>query len=161
MLRVRVINMTPEGGYEHHELWRFCALHFGGCHSPYLACQSQHIILHFCKGDRHDVNNHWQWDRIWLNLPGSKDYNPLMPRVMLLRRDEELATREAHYVNNVHPCVRKREGSNEARCACAQLKSQINAWGNQADDWKYRLPTLTPGVWNGVIIHTDLCKPNF
>ena len=31
--------------------------------------------------------------------------------------------------------------------------------GNQADDRKYRLPTLTPGAWNGVIVHTDTPFP--
>jgi hypothetical protein len=35
----------------------------------------------------------------------------------------------------------------------------MNFCGNQADDWKYRLPTLTPGAWNGVIIHTDTPFP--
>jgi len=78
---------------------------------------------------------------------------------MLLQKDGELATREAHYDDDVHPCVRKKEGSNEARWACAQLKSQMNAWGNQADDRKYRLLTLTPGAWNGVIMHIDTLFP--
>ncbi len=31
----------------------------------------------------------------------------------------------------------------------------MNLLGNQADDWKYRLPTVMPGAWNGVLIHTD------
>jgi len=35
----------------------------------------------------------------------------------------------------------------------------MNSRGNQADDWKYRFPTLTPGAWNGVIIHTDTPFP--
>jgi hypothetical protein len=35
----------------------------------------------------------------------------------------------------------------------------MNLLGNQADDWKYRLPTTTPGAWNGVIIHTDTPFP--
>jgi hypothetical protein len=94
-----------------------------------------------------------------LNLPGSEDYDPYMPRVMLLWKDGELATREAHYVDNIHPCVCKKEGSEEAQQACAQLKSQMNAWGNQADDQKYRLPTFTPRAWNGVIIHTNTPFP--
>ncbi len=37
--------------------------------------------------------------------------------------------------------------------------AQVTARGNQADDWKYRHPTLTPGVWNGVIIHTNTPFP--
>ena len=89
-----------------------------------------------------------------LNLPGDIDYDPSMPRVMLLRKDGELAKREANYVDDIHPCIRERDGSNEARKACAQLKSGMNSVGNQADDRKYPLPSPTPGAWNGVIIHT-------
>ena len=80
---------------------------------------------------------------------------------MLLRKDGELATREADYVDDIHPCIREREGMNQARDACAQLKAGMNSLGNQADDndRKYRLPTLTPGAWNGVIVHTDTPFP--
>lgn len=59
-LGVCIINTAMEGEYEHNKFWRFCALHFGGRSSPYLACQSQRIILQLCKGDRHDINNNWQ-----------------------------------------------------------------------------------------------------
>ena len=40
-LGVRVIHTQPEGVYERHEFWWFCALHFGGWPSPYLACQGK------------------------------------------------------------------------------------------------------------------------
>jgi hypothetical protein len=40
-LGVRVIHTQPEGVYEWHEFWWFCALHFGGWPSSYLACQGQ------------------------------------------------------------------------------------------------------------------------
>ena len=94
-----------------------------------------------------------------LNLPGLEDYDPSMPRVMLLLKDGELATREAHYVDDIHPCVCKKEGSNETQRVCAQLKLQMNTRGNQAYDQKYRLPTFTPGAWNGGINHTDTPFP--
>jgi hypothetical protein len=35
----------------------------------------------------------------------------------------------------------------------------MNFCANQADDRKYRLPTVTPGAWNGVIVHTDTPFP--
>ena len=70
-----------------------------------------------------------------------------------------MATREADFVDDIHPCIRQKDGSGDARRACAQLKSEMNSRGNQADDRKYRLPTLTPGAWNGVIIHTDTPFP--
>jgi hypothetical protein len=158
-LGMQVINTRPEGEYKCHEFWRFCALHFGGCPSPYLACQSERIILELCKGDRRDPKNHWQWDRVCLNLPGDFGYDPSMPRVMLLQKDGELATCKADYVDDIHPCIREREGTNQARLACAQLKAGMNSLGNQANDRKYRLPTFTLGAWNGVIIHTDTPFP--
>jgi hypothetical protein len=82
-----------------------------------------------------------------------------MPRVMPLQKDGELAMQEADYVDDIHPCIRERDGSNEVRKACAQLKLKMNSLGNQVDDRKYRLPTLTLGAWNGVIIHTDTPFP--
>jgi hypothetical protein len=158
-LGVHVIDTQLEGVYERHEFRRFCALHFGGQPSPYLACQGQHQILEFCKGDCHNPNNHWQWETVYLNLPGSFGYDPSLPRVLLLRKDGELATREADYVDDIHPVVREKDNESKACQACAQLKSRMNSVGNQADDWKYRLPTSTPGAWNGVIVHTDTPFP--
>ncbi len=74
---------------------------------------------------------------------------------MLLRKDGELATREANYVDDIHPVTREKDEEAKARQACAQLKSKMNLVGNQADDWKYWLPTVTPGAWNGVIIDSQ------
>ncbi len=100
-----MIRIRAPGEYEPYEFWRFCTLHFEGCAFPHLACQSQRLILELCKGDRHDTNNHWQWETVRLNLPELKVYDPLMPLVMLLRKDGELATREANYVDDIHPCI--------------------------------------------------------
>jgi hypothetical protein len=96
---------------------------------------------------------------VYLNLLGSFGYDPSLPRVLLLRKDGELATRDVDYVDNIHPVVRERDDESKARQACAQLKYKMNSVGNQADDWKYRLPTPTSGAWNGVIIHTDTPFP--
>jgi hypothetical protein len=79
-LGVHVIETQPEGTYECHEFWHFCALHFGECLSFYLACQGLCLILELCKGDQHNPNNLWQWETVHLNLPGSQVYDPLMPR---------------------------------------------------------------------------------
>ncbi len=156
---VHVIETQPKGIYERHECWRFFALHFDGCPSPYLTCQGQHLILEICKGDGHDPNNHWQWETVHLNLPWSQLYDPSMPRVVLVWKDGELATQEVNYVDDIHPVTREKDEEAKARQACAQLKSKMNLLWNQADDCKYRLPTTTPGAWNGVIIHTDAPFP--
>jgi hypothetical protein len=82
-----------------------------------------------------------------------------MPRAVLIWKDGELATCEANYVNNIYPVTREKDEEAKAHQACAQLKSEMNLLGNQADDWKYRLPTVAPGAWNRVIIHTSTPFP--
>jgi hypothetical protein len=52
---------------------------FEGRSSPYIACQSQQLILELAKGDRHDSKNLWQWETVRLNLPGDINYDPPMP----------------------------------------------------------------------------------
>ena len=78
-------------------------MHFGGRSSPYLACQGQGRILEVCEGDQHDRNNQWQWDRVHCNIPFMKGYDFSMPRAMLLRKDGKLATRQATFVDDIHP----------------------------------------------------------
>ena len=62
-------------------------------------------------------------------------------------------------MDDIYPCIHERDGSSEAQRACTQLKLKMNAHGNQADDCKYQLPTVTPGACNGVIVHTDTPFP--
>ena len=55
---------------------------------------------------------------------------------------------------------RAKEGEfDHAKAGCKQLKSRMNSLGNQADDRKYRQPSLRPGAWSGLIIHTDTLFP--
>ena len=72
---------------------------------------------------------------------------------MLLRKDGELATREATFVDDIHPTGRDATGYENTKEACRQLKARTNLLGNQASDRKYRPPTWYPGAWNGCIIH--------
>ncbi|KAL7466321.1 hypothetical protein ACHAXS_006626, partial [Conticribra weissflogii] len=76
--------------------------------------------------------------------------------VLVLRKDGELATRKATFVDDIH--VVGRGGESTLR-ACKRLKSKMNSVGNQADDRKYRRPCTTPGAWNGVLIHTNTPFP--
>jgi hypothetical protein len=62
---------------------------------------------------------------------------------------------EANYVDNIHLVTREKDEEGKAHQECAQMKLRMNLLGDQADDQKYRLPNVTPGAWNGVIIHTD------
>ena len=94
-----------------------------------------------------------------------------MPRVLKLREDNELATDQKTYVDDVHIvgrslgkyCRRTKENNQNVisltRQACRQLKTRMNSVGNQADDRKYRDVSLTPGPWAGTLAHTDTPFP--
>ena len=158
-LGVQWIETHNDGSFERHEFLRFVVLHFGGRSSPYLACQAESRILEACMGDRHDPSNAWQWDRVHLNLPCSMHYDSSLPRVMLIRKDGKLATRQATFVDDIHPTGRDEGGDKHTKRACSQLKSRMNSRGNRAEDRKYRPPSATPGAWNGKIMHTDTPFP--
>ena len=138
----------------------FTVLHFGGRSSPYLAGQAQSRISEAYMGDPHDTSsNCWQWDRVYLNLPYSVDYDVSMPRVMLIHKDGELATHCAIFVDDIHPSGHAQKGDENTKRACKQPKSRMNLRGRRAGDRKHREPSPTPGAWNGVIIYTDIPFP--
>jgi hypothetical protein len=148
------------GDVERESWFRFNCCPFGHRSSPYVCCQGQSRILEVCKGDPSDTTNEFQFACCVLNLPTADHHDGSMPRVMLLREDGELATTEVTFVDDIHVAGRAREGKfDNTKKACKQLKSRMNSRGNQADDRKYRLACLTPGAWNGLIIHTDTPFP--
>ena len=60
------------------------------------------------------------------------------------------------FVDGIHVAGRIKDREfDHAKAACRQLKSRMNSRGNQADDRKYRQPSLQPGAWNGSIIHNN------
>jgi hypothetical protein len=57
--------------------------------SPYQSIQegmafAEEMIF----GDRHDPRNPYRWDRIRLNLPGQRDYDPSLPWVSKVRKED-------------------------------------------------------------------------
>lgn len=153
-LGVRMYETRNDGSLEKQYFMRYGVLHFGGKDSPYQANQGQLRILELCKGPPDEAGSAFQWSRVVLNLPTMPLWDPSLPRVLLLRDDEELASQEASYVDDIHPVARGVTADNAIRMA-KQLKSRMNSYGNQADDKKYRQPTCRPGAWKGEILHTD------
>ncbi len=155
-LGARVIHTNNNGSVEEEEFERFGVLNFGNKCSPVIAFQGECRILELAQRPPQDETSEFQWDRAVPNLPFSREYDPSLPRVMLLRKDGELATRQKTYVDDCRVAARGRD-----RCwlACKQLKSGMNTRGNQASDRKYRPPGLAKGPWKGEIIHTDTPFP--
>ena len=116
-------------------------------------------MLEACMGNRHALLTAWQWHRVHLNLPCSEGYDSFLGRFLKIRKDGKLATRQATFVDDIHPTGRDEDGDEHTKHACSQLKSRMSSRGNRAEDRKYRPPSVTPGAWNGVIIHTDTPYP--
>jgi hypothetical protein len=153
-LGVRMIDTRNDGSLERHWFSRYIVLHFGGRGSPYCAGVGQLRILELCKGHPQDPKSRFGWERVHLNLPTMPNWDPSLPRVLLLRSDQEMASQEADYVDDIHPVSRGVDETNAVLDA-KQLRSRMNSLGNQADDKKYRRPTCRPGAWKGEIMHTD------
>ena len=155
-LGVRYTETDPTAVLEHDIFLRFCRLNFGNKASPYLACQMQSRINEMSMKHPDDPKSAFQWERVYLNLPCDKGYDPSFPRAILLRKDNEMATRQATYVDDIRVAGR---GRTATKLACRQLKSEMSSVGNQPSDKKYRQPSATSGAWKGEIIHTDTPFP--
>ena len=143
-LGVRMYETRNDGSFEKQWFARYTRLHFGGQASPYIVCQGQSRILEWAIKPPWDESSSFRWDNVVLNLPtdNSWDWDPCMPRVMLLRKDGELATRLVDYVDDIHPSVCGKDVQPSTDVAHF-LKSRMNSVGNMVSKEKYRRPTPT------------------
>jgi hypothetical protein len=120
--------------------------------SPYPSLQ-WHVCLKFeVYGDRKVLSNPLHWDRVELNLPGSKGYRSDLLWVMKIREDEHLAAEIFVYVDNGHPTGH----SLRLTWAAARVFAAVcSRRGVQDASRKRTLPTETPGPWAGTVTHTE------
>ena len=162
-----IYTSNKPGAVEREELWKFSSCCFGNSNSPYVCCQAQARLLEAAThgpglgvGGSASHIPEFHSTRCVLNLPTATNYDPSLPRVLLLREDGEVAARQVTQVDDIRVAARAKVGEfDHAAAACKQLKSRLNSFGNQADDRKWRPPQLRPGAWNGIIIHTDTPFP--
>jgi hypothetical protein len=117
---VRFIHTDNSGAPEKESLLQLKVLNFGCLANPYLATQGEERIMELAQGDPKDENNPFQYDYCWLNLPTAKNYDPSMPRVMLLTKDGELTTRRVTFIDDLHGASQGKEGLEAKRAASVQ-----------------------------------------
>ena len=81
-----------------------------------------------------------------------------MPRVMLIRKDGELASNQMRYVDDIHPTTWG-ISDDQAKIACKQPKSVMNSVGDRTDYQKIWFSTTQPGAWKGKIMNTEQPSP--
>lgn len=120
--------------------------------SPFRSVQWMIRLKFEVYGDKDDENNPFQYDRVELNLPGSKNYRPDLPWVMKIRVDGELASEIFVYVDDGRVTAHNSEA---CWAACRRFASKCSEKGVQDASRKRTTPTTTPGSWAGTNTTTD------
>ena len=122
-----------------------------GCKtSPYLSTQGFAWSEEIIRGNRLAPSNPLGWDKVVLNLPGSRAYDPGMPWVYRIKSETgEMAGFFETYVDDI-----RTGGNSEDHCfqVARQVAARTNYLGQQDAPRKRRRPSQTPGAWAGAMV---------
>ncbi|KAL7480927.1 hypothetical protein ACHAW6_006593 [Cyclotella cf. meneghiniana] len=105
----------------------------------------QKRIMELSKGGLAYVTHPFHYSECWLNLPSATNYDPLMPWVMLLQQDGELANRKVTFVDDIHGIRHGKQVEDQCVKEPPQvLAFRMNHKGNQCAGRNFGLPTLSP-----------------
>jgi hypothetical protein len=120
--------------------------------SPYQAVQAMLVAKEIIGGNRHEASNAFRWDRVRMNLPGSKKYDPSLPWVSKIRvSNGKMAADLFIYVDDARLTAPSEE---ESWKAMTQAASTANSMGIQEAARKRRWGSKQPGAWAGLIVET-------
>jgi hypothetical protein len=140
--------------------WAVCDRNLMGfAASPYNSIKMALVAEEVCQGNRHEQGvkadgrelNPFQWESVWLNLPGSKGYDPCVSWISKLRADGRVACNLFTFVDD----KRVTAGPDEDLTwqASHTLASKQSYLGIQNAAGKARPSSRTPGAWAGAIVH--------
>jgi hypothetical protein len=132
---------------EESERWE--RLFMGMAPSTYIAIRMYYVAEEFCRGSASAKDNPMGYDKVRLNLPGSSDYNPSLPRVMKWNQAAKaISGGVVTFVDDLRASGHSVENSWQVSC---QLGSRFQYLGIQDAPRKRRPPSQTPGAWAGGI----------
>jgi len=122
------------------------------------------VAEEICKGNRHKEGagidgkelNPFQWKRIWLNLPGSKEYDPCKSWISTLRSDGRVVCDLFTIVDDERMTGPDKELTWQASHVLASKQSYL---GIQDAGRKARPSSQIPGAWAGAIVHILALAP--
>jgi hypothetical protein len=125
---------------------------FGWTSSPYFTLRMLARVIELSKGPRYDTTSPFHWEKVVINLPSSKGYKPMMPRVMLIRPDGLTAA-------GCLACFDDGRiyGHNKpiAQQALHHICAKVQWCGNQEAARKRRPCQLRPDAWYGGVVYAD------
>ena len=111
--------------------------------SPYQCTQGGKWMPEVAMGDPQDPQNVFCWDRVKLNLPGSVEYEPSEPWVLLQQKDGSLAAFVVLFVDALRVIAGSKEECWKGVC---QVASIFNHLGVQNAPRKRQSSSQTLGV---------------
>ena len=131
---------------------RWGRLVFGWQSSPYMALRMFARAIEIAKGDPTDTKNAFAWEAVALNLPGSLEYNPALPRVRKITLNGDLAADLVTFYDDGRVF-----GPDEVTAcrAIRQMTAKLQWLGNQDAARKRRAVSQRPGAWAGGIAYSD------
>jgi hypothetical protein len=126
--------------------------------SPYNSIKMSLIVGKICRGDWHEEGvgidgkelNPFQWGRIRLNLPGTRDYNPCLSWISKMCADGRVACDVFEFVNNERVTGPVEKLTWQVSHVLASKQSLL---GVQDTGRKARPCSQKPGAWAGAIVH--------
>jgi len=116
--------------------------------SPFVCTQTFALSEEIIVGDHLEIGNLFYWDKVILNLPGTKEYDPTMPRVYRWNsKQNRMACFFGTYIDDI-----RTRGPTKASCNKAtsrRVASRINYLGQQDAAQKRGQPAQQPRAWAG------------
>jgi hypothetical protein len=117
--------------------------------SPYNAVRYFYLAEEFARGNPSDPKNALRYDRVKLNLPGSKDFDPTLPMTMKWNdATDQLAGDVITFVDDLRASG---FDSENAWAVARQVAARLQYLGIQDAARKRRPSTQKPGAWAGCV----------
>jgi hypothetical protein len=120
--------------------------------SPYYAVRFYYWAEEIIRGDRRAPGNPLRWDRVILNLPGSREFDPSLPRVAKWNDLwDGIAGDVLAFVDNL-----RASGPDEETAwqIARMIAAGLQRLGIQDAPRKRRPPMRTTGAWTGALFST-------
>ena len=144
---------SPEWERDRRRNWEHWSRNCMGLRdSPYRSLQLMTKAKYAAYGNRRCPKNPFRWEKVILNLPGAKDYDPTLPWVCKLRSDGKIACDKYIYIDDGRLTGPTKL---EAWLAARRVCSVLGYFGIQEAPRKRYEPLQEPSAWAGTVTKTS------
>ena len=130
---------------------RWNRLFMGMLPSPYHSVEQFYLAEEIAIGSPSEPDNPCGFDEVRFNIPGSSDYNPILPWVMKWNaKHNNIAGDAITYMDDIRTVGFSAENAWQV---ARRLASRLQYMGIQDAPRKRRPPSKTPGAWAGSVQH--------